>query len=113
MLKKLFIGAIFFIIGACSLLKDYGSEGKINYIAAPPCYVNTPLKISLINPMNKYTVHCYSTPSISSEECAIRFERQGYVRYRDIPYKTANYDFLHRETYPTRRWREDERTPRW
>jgi len=37
----------------------------------------------------------------------------GYVRLRDIPYKSANYDFLKTDTYPTRRWRDGETTPRW
>lgn len=35
------------------------------------------------------------------------------VRFEDIPYKTANYDFLKTGTYPTRRWRPGEITPRW
>ena len=39
--------------------------------------------------------------------------KKGYVRLREIPYKPADYDFLKTDTYPTRRWRGGELTPRW
>lgn len=113
MFRIFLIAPLLLVLSACSSLWKFPEEGKVNYMAAPPCFVNTPTKISLLNPMSKYIVHCYSTPTTSSEECALIFERKGYVRYRDIPYKTASYDFLHRGTYPTRRWRDGERTPRW
>ena len=35
------------------------------------------------------------------------------VRLTDIPYKVAKYDRLTKDTFPTRRWRNGERTPRW
>ena len=40
-------------------------------------------------------------------------EKLGYVRLREIPYKPADYDLLKTDTYPTRRWRGGELTPRW
>ena len=41
------------------------------------------------------------------------FEKQGFVRLNELPYKTADYDFLKVDTYPTRRWRDAEITSRW
>ena len=69
--------------------------------------------ISLLHPTSRTIVHCYTTPNILAEKCAQLFEKEGFVRFREIPYKTADFDFLKRGTYPTRRWREGERTPRW
>ena len=70
-------------------------------------------KIGLLNPHNRTVVHCYNGNSLSAEDCARDFEKKGFVRFRDIPYKTANFDFLKVDTYPTRRWRNSEITPRW
>ena len=69
--------------------------------------------IALQNPTSKQIVRCYATDTEPAEYCAKYFESQNYVRFRDIPYKTANYDFMKKDTYPTRRWRNYERTPRW
>lgn len=76
-------------------------------------YWNDQEFIDLQNPHNRVVVHCQKTESASAELCAEFFEKRGYVRLRDIPYKTADYDFLKTDTYPTRRWRENEATPRW
>ncbi len=70
-------------------------------------------KIGLLNPYNRTVVHCYNGNSLSAEDCARNFEKKGFVRFRNIPYKTANFDFLKVDTYPTRRWRDSEITPRW
>lgn len=70
-------------------------------------------EIGLQNLRDRTIVHCYSNGENSAEACARYFEAKGYVRFRDIPYKTANYDFLKVDTYPTRRWRDSETTPRW
>lgn len=69
--------------------------------------------IGLQNSRDRTVVHCYDSERASAEECAKYFEAKGYVRFRDIPYKTAGYDFLKVDTYPTRRWRNSEITPRW
>ena len=69
--------------------------------------------IGLQNPYSRTVVHCYNGNSLSAEDCARNFEKKGFVRFRDIPYKTANFDFLKVDTYPTRRWRDSEITPRW
>ncbi len=69
--------------------------------------------VNLQNPFTRKIARCYDNNFSSAEECARYFERLGFVRFRDIPYKTANYDFLHVDTYPTRRWRDSELTSRW
>ncbi|MBE6452012.1 MAG: hypothetical protein E7012_00785 [Alphaproteobacteria bacterium] len=69
--------------------------------------------IGLQHPYDRTVVHCSANSKYSAEDCAQYFETRGFVRFRDIPYKTAGYDFLKVDTYPTRRWRGSELTPRW
>lgn len=69
--------------------------------------------IGLQNLETREVVRCYNNEQTSAEACAEIFEKKGYVRFRDIPYKTADYDFLKVDTYPTRRWRDSEVTSRW
>ena len=69
--------------------------------------------IGLQHPYDRTVVHCSSNKKYSAEDCAQYFETKGFVRFRNIPYKTAGYDFLKVDTYPTRRWRGSEKTPRW
>lgn len=76
-------------------------------------YANEETEISLLQPFTRVIVRCYSTKYEPAETCAQFFEEKGYVRFRNIPYKTANYDFLKTNEYPTRRWRPGEITPRW
>lgn len=76
-------------------------------------YANEETQINLQQPSTRVIVKCYSTKYEPAETCAKLFESKGYVRFEDIPYKTANYDFLKTGTYPTRRWRPGEITPRW
>lgn len=47
------------------------------------------------------------------EICVSRLENSCYVRLEDIPSFAAKYDYLKTGTYPTRRWREGEYSPRW
>lgn len=70
-------------------------------------------EIYLQQPFTRALARCYASAGYAAEACARQFEEHGYVRLRNIPYKTANYDFLTKDTYPTRRWRENELTPRW
>ncbi len=71
------------------------------------------VSINLQNPYTRKIARCYNNNFSSAEECARYFEQLGFVRFRDIPYKTADYDFLHVDTFPTRRWRDSELTSRW
>ena len=87
---------------------------KIVYYKEPfTDYPNDLNPIGLQNLDSREVVYCYDNSENSAESCAQYFERKGYVRFRDIPYKTANYDFLKVDTYPTRRWRDSEITSRW
>ena len=75
-------------------------------------------EIYLQEPFTRVVARCYSTADVTTADyaadaCAKYFEKQGYVRFSNIPYKTARYDFLRKDTYPTRLWREHEVTPRW
>lgn len=70
-------------------------------------------EIGLQHPYSRQVAYCYSNPQNSAEACARYFEKNGYVRFKDIPFKTANFDFLQVDTFPTRRWRDSEQTPRW
>ena len=36
-----------------------------------------------------------------------------YLRANSIPLTEAHYDFLTKDTYPSRRWRFNETSPRW
>ena len=69
--------------------------------------------IGLQNLNNRAVAYCFDNSENTAESCAQYLESKGYVRFRDIPYKTANYDFLKVDTYPNRRWRDAELTSRW
>lgn len=69
--------------------------------------------VVLQNLKTRTLVYCYNAEEVSAEECAAKFEKDGFVRLRDIPKLTAEYDFLKADTYPTRRWRKNEKIPRW
>ena len=40
-------------------------------------------------------------------------EKDSFVRLTDLPKFVASRNFLTTGTYPTRRWREGDRIPRW
>lgn len=69
--------------------------------------------IGLQNLTTRTVVYCYDGSNHSAEECATYYETQGFTRFRDIPSRSAKYDFLTVDTYPTRRWRDGEYFPRW
>ncbi len=70
-------------------------------------------RIGLQNIYTKDRIYCYNSKHYSADECASYYESKGYTRITNLPYKTAKYDFLTVDTYPTRRWRSNELTPRW
>jgi hypothetical protein len=72
-----------------------------------------PRRIGLQDPYTRTVVYCYDNARYSAEDCADYFEKQGYTLLQYLPSKSANYDFLTVDTYPTRRWRNGELTPRW
>ena len=71
------------------------------------------LMVVLQNLETRVMAYCYTSTQFSADECAASFERKGFVRLKDIPRLPAEDDFLKADTYPTRRWRKDEKIPRW
>ena len=70
-------------------------------------------KEELENARKTLDAYCYSSPSYTAEYCAKEFEGKGFVRLTDVPRLPAEYDALKADTYPTRRWRKDNKIPRW
>lgn len=110
--NKLFclLTAVVFLT-SCSCF--YRTEENKVVFKSRTIYANEAETIGLQNLDNRVTVYCHSNFFKSADSCAEYFEARGYTRFRDIPFKTANFDFLTLDTYPTRRWRDNERTPRW
>lgn len=106
------------VIGGCAKFDEitcdrcYTPDPKCVY-EQHPAYANDEDTIVLQNLHSRVLAYCYSSERNPAEFCAQSFEKLGYVRLRDIPYKPAEYDFLKTDTYPTRRWRGGELTPRW
>ena len=92
---------------------DFGCRKCETMVPVYPPFANEQGMIPLQNPTTKQMVRCYATDDQPAEYCARYFESQNFVRLRDIPYKTADFDPLTKDTFPTRRWREGEQTPRW
>ncbi len=108
--------AIFSLLAGCLLATgcSLAPEKPMPEGALPRPYVaNEEPFISLQNLKTRVIIRCYNSVYESAETCAQIYESEGYVRLRDIPYKIAKYDRLQVDTYPTRRWRPGERTPRW
>ncbi len=82
-------------------------------IFGAPEYANMQQMIEMQNPYTREVVFCIKDATQTAEDCAKIFESYGFIKLREIPYKLAGYDVLRKNTYPTRRWRDGERTPRW
>ena len=108
---------IFYLLAAVVFLTScsrfYQTEESRVVFKSRTIYANEAETIGLQNLENRVTVYCRSNFFKSADSCAEYFESRGYTRFRDIPFKTANFDFLTLDTYPTRRWRDGELTPRW
>ena len=101
--------SLIFLLCSC-LIHEEGILYDDIYIVEAPQKEDV---ISLQNLKTKEIVHCHATKQRTAEECAATFESNGYVRFRDIPSQTAEYDSLQTNTYPSRRWRKGEKNPRW
>ncbi len=101
--------ALISALSACGL----GGSKTEHLVSQPIVYANEEKEIYLQEPYSRIIARCYASASDAAEACAMTFESRGYTRLTNIPYKTARYDFLTKDTYPTRRWRERELTPRW
>ena len=112
-MKKLTALAILLFLNACACLRPAPPPAAPEPAVAAENFPNDQQIIGLQNLRNRAVVYCYDNSQNSAENCARYFEERDYVRFRDIPYKTANFDFLKVDTYPTRRWRNSEITSRW
>ncbi len=108
--KTLWLFAAFLALCSCSWRE---TEEMLPLKPARIIYGNEQDTIVLQNLTSRVLATCQSTDDVSADACARVFESKGYVRITNIPYKTADYDFLKTDTYPTRRWRGGEKTPRW
>jgi len=100
----------------CCLALCAFSAGCSFKSAEPQSYYILPYQedvVALQNLSNRILVYCYPSDDYSAGQCAEKFESQGFVRLKNIPKFTADNDFLKGDTYPTRRWRKDEKFPRW
>ena len=105
-LRKTAINLLFLgVLGACASAPDSEVLPELNQAG--------PREIYLQEPFTRVVARCYAPLPQAVEACATLYEQKGYVRFTNIPYKVARYDFLTQDTYPTRRWRENELTPRW
>lgn len=69
--------------------------------------------VRLQHPLYRTVIECYKEPFKSAERCAFEHEARGYVRLTDKTKMPASNDVLNHSTYPSRRWRETEKAPRW
>ena len=104
-LGYIILSAVIFAISACAT-----PENKLTKTIS---YANDPEQISLQNLDTRVVVNCYTNEDISAQDCSRYYESQGFVRFREIPQKPADFDKLKVDTYPTRRWRDSEITSRW
>ena len=85
----------------------------------PTYYDNVPTEhlddaIVLIHPYTRAQAVCPFVGGDSAIACAQAYRQKGYVLITDLPQVPAQYDYLHKGTYPTRKWRNGgEVVPRW
>lgn len=104
-LHLIFLACAFLSLSACAQRAKYDGV----YYVIP--YQDE--MVVLQNLKSRVLAYCYPSPEYSADDCAKSFESQGFVRLKDVPRFPAQDDFLKADTYPTRRWRKDERVPRW
>lgn len=107
-------------LSSCSKLPPFATQSSETSAASnqqmpPPkeIYANDSQNIKLQNLKTRIIIVCRESFYETAETCARFYEKHNYVRLSDIPYKVAQYDRLTKDTFPTRRWRKGERTPRW
>ncbi|MBR1649292.1 MAG: hypothetical protein IJ689_06840 [Alphaproteobacteria bacterium] len=115
-MKRFFVAALwalplFWLSGCSSTPADCEDDVVDIVIARKPQNVQS--VIFLVNQNTGDLACCRDTEYTTAEECARALEQTCFKRVEDIPFGTAKYDFLTDNTYPTRRWRNNERNPRW
>ncbi|MCQ2915110.1 MAG: hypothetical protein MJ247_07970 [Alphaproteobacteria bacterium] len=69
--------------------------------------------IVLQHTITREIVYCDGTDVNKMDICATDFERDGFVRLTDKPNFRAKDDLPRPGSYPTRRFRDNQNTPRW
>ncbi len=98
-------------LGACSSTFTDNESAEVILLGNEP--QNMQPVILLQHQTSGKLACCRDTADVTAEECARVLEAQCFVRVQNLPYRPAKYDFLTTDTYPTRRWRENEKAPRW
>lgn len=98
-------------LAACSSTSEEDNYTGVIQLGTTP--QNLQSVILLQHPTSGKLACCRDTAEVTAEECARALEEECFVRVQDLPYRPAKYDFLTTDTYPTRRWRENEKAPRW
>ena len=109
--KLIMLGTALTILSACSTVSKDAASPEVIVLGTEPQNVQS--VILLQHQTSGKMACCRDTDDVTAEECAQALEKECFVRVQDIPYRTAKYDFLTTDTYPTRRWRDNEKTPRW
>ena len=94
---------------------DYDMVDKATYLDSFPYVENNKYfsnQVVMENLNTRVLAYCRGS-ELEIENCVSRLEMSCYTRVNEIPYMPAQYDFLKRGTYPTRRWRNGENVPRW
>ena len=108
--KLIVLGAVSLLaLSACSSVSD--EKPEIIVLETEPQNVQS--VILLQHQTSGKMACCRDSEGVTAEECAQALEKECFVRVQDIPYHPAKYDFLTTDTYPTRRWRDNEKSPRW
>lgn len=109
--KLIVLGLVPVLLSACSLFST--NESSAEFVQIGNTVTGAQPVILLQHPTTGKLACCRDTEDVTAEECARALEEECFVRVQDLPYRPAEYDFLTTDTYPTRRWRENEKAPRW
>jgi len=115
-MKKIFpliILCITLSITACYNNKNSNIEVKNSTIFKPKNTQIDEKYIVLQHPTDRTVVKCKNYTLKTKDECAKEFEGLGYVRLKDKVTMPAKFDNQKLSTYPSRRWRDGENSPRW
>ena len=69
--------------------------------------------VILQHPVTREVFYCESDGEISAAACAAELEEMGFVRLTDKPLFPGKDDLLQKGSYPPRRYRDNQNTPRW
>jgi len=107
-LKVLWLALLCVALACCARRPN---QEEIPQVQTIPAYHHK--VIALENLYTRNIAYCYANADFTAEECALALEKQGYVQLKNVPKVTAPADFLKEGEYPTRRWRNEDKVPRW